>query len=66
MERKRVYAAGKFGRQQAIDLSMPGEAAQAGESGRNHGKPEMRIHRRPAMHMAFIQHFEKRRLEFQA
>ena len=66
MERKSVYAAGKFSRQQLVDLLMPGNAAHAGKAGRGHGEPEMRIRRRTAMHMAFVQHFKKRRFEFLA
>ena len=65
MERKSVYAAGKFRRQQVVDLLMPGDAVHAGKAGRNHGQPEMRIRRRTAMHMAFVQHFKICRLEFQ-
>ena len=66
MERKSVDAAGKFRRQQVVDLPMPGDAVHASEAGRNHGKPEMRIRRRTAMQLAFVQHFKICRLEFQA
>lgn len=66
MERKSMHAAGKFRRQQVVDLLMPGDAVHAGKTGRNHGKPEMRIGCRATMHMAFVQHFEKRRFEFLA
>ena len=66
MERKSVYAAGKFSRQQVVDLLMPGNAAHAGKAGRDHSEPEMRIGCRTAMHMAFVQHFKKRRFEFLA
>ena len=65
MERKSMYAVGKFRRQQIIDLSMPDDAAPAGKTGRNYGEPEMRIRCRATVHMAFVQHFQKRRLEFQ-
>lgn len=65
MEREGMNAAGKFGRQQAVDLLMPGDTAHAGKAGRNHREPEMRIRRRAAVHVAFVQHFEKCRFEFQ-
>lgn len=66
MERKSMHAAGKFRGQQVVDLLMPGDAIHAGKVGRNHGEPEMRIGCRATMHMAFVQHFEKRRFEFLA
>ncbi len=65
MKRESMYAAGKFGRQQVVDLLMSGDTAHAGKTGRNHGEPEMRIRRRATVHVAFVQHFEKCRFEFQ-
>ena len=60
-----MYAAGEFRSQQAVNFLMPGDAAHSGKSGRHDGQPEVRIRRRAAMHMTFVQHFKKCRLEFQ-
>ena len=63
MQGKRVDAAGKFGGKQPINRLMPDNAAHAVKPARHQRQSEMRIRRRTAVHMTFVQHFEKFRFE---